>query len=288
MSYPRILARVLGSPWAITPTGYRAILTTLDSRIGRRAEHDYPDEPPDRPEKEKPEPLPPYAMVAPGVALVSASGIMGNHLSSMESMCGGLSVEALGDAIDMAASDPGVGAIILNLDTPGGVISGIPELHAQIRELSAAGVKVIAFCDSLTASAGYWTIAAADAIYVTESADIGSIGVYCALIDETGAFEKQGLKAEVFTTGVFKAMGFPGTSLTDDQRAHLQASVDEAFVLFKRDVRAARPKIPDSSMQGQCFMGASAVAAGLADGVVRDLDALLLELTTTIVVAVGS
>ena len=109
----------------------------------------------------------------------------------------------------------------------------------------------------------------------------GSIGVFSALLDYVEWMKKEGLKLELMKAGRDKAMGLPGTSLTVEQRAVIQADVDEIFGWFTADVRSHRKAlaaVPEESMQGQCFMGARAVAAGLADEVVQDLAAVIEDL----------
>lgn len=213
---------------------------------------------------------------------IFGSGIMGKHISAMEEMCaGGLSVDRIQAAIRAAADDPKCSAIMLHLDTPGGVTTGIPETAALVREV-AKGKTVAAFCDSCTASAGYWTIGNAAAIYVTPSADLGSIGVYCALVDYTKWCEQKGIKVDLVTDGKYKGMGYPGTEITAEQRALIEADVMAISAMFKGEMRAARPGITDDTMQGQCLMGAAAVDAKLADTVVNDLDAALRDLATQV------
>ena len=73
-------------------------------------------------------------------------------------------------------------------------------------------------------------------------------------------------------------MGFPGTSLSDEQRAELQAGVDAIFQMFKDDVAQGRDNISEDTMQGQTFMGATAVSAGLADEIVSDIEDVLATL----------
>lgn len=210
--------------------------------------------------------------------VIFGSGILGKHLSSMEEDCaGGLSVDRIQEAITEAAANPAIKNIVLWLDTPGGVVTGIPataDLIAQVRQTKT----IVAYCDSLCASAGMWIAAACDRIYCTRDAELGSIGVYSALHDLTAMYEKAGVKVELFKDGIYKAAGFPGTSLTDAQRADILAGVLETSAAFKADIRKYRGAIKDEVMQGQCFTGQAAIAAGLADDLVSNLDDVLRDL----------
>jgi signal peptide peptidase SppA len=210
--------------------------------------------------------------------VIFGSGVLGKHLDSMEEMCaGGLSVDKIQQALGEGRDDAKVASIIVHLDSPGGVVYGIAETAALIREISAQK-PIVGFCDSQAASAAYWILAACDALYVTTSADLGSIGVYCAVFDYSGWFAKEGMKVELFKDGAFKAAGFPGTSLTDEQRDHLQAEVMACSGQFKADVRTHRKGIADSTMQGQCYFGQQAVDLKLADAVVSGIEQVVRDL----------
>ena len=104
---------------------------------------------------------------------------------------------------------------------------------------------------------------------------MGSIGVYCALLDQTLALEMEGLKLEFFSRGARKGIGVPGRELTDDDRAYLQAGVDECYANFTGAVRAFRPQVSPDNFEAQVYSGVNAQAARLVDGVVPDYDALV-------------
>lgn len=213
---------------------------------------------------------------------IFGSGILGKHLSSMEEMCaGGLSVDRIQEALKLARDDDNVSAVVLHLDTPGGICYGMAETAALVRQV-AASKTIVAFCDSLTASAGMWCTCCVDHFYITPSADIGSIGVYSAVVDYSEWCAKQGIKIELIKDGTFKGAGFPGTTLTDEQRAKIQADVLACSAAFKADVRAGRGDIKDEVMQGQCFSGKAAIDAGLADSLVNDLDEVMNDIAQTL------
>jgi len=109
----------------------------------------------------------------------------------------------------------------------------------------------------------------ARAIYATPSAQVGSIGVVQAVIDNTAALDKAGLKVEVFSVGKYKAMGAPGTPLTDDQRELISSNLAEIAAEFHDAVRSRGRAIPDEAMEGQTFSGKQAQRHNLA-GMVPD------------------
>jgi ClpP class serine protease len=128
---------------------------------------------------------------------------------------------------------------------------------------------VYAFSSGLMCSAAYWIASQARAIYATPSAQVGSIGVVQAVIDNSAALDKAGLKVEVFSVGKYKAMGAPGTPLTDDQRELIQSNLAEIAAEFHDAVLSRGRAIPAEAMEGQTFSGKQAQRHNLA-GMVSD------------------
>jgi len=166
--------------------------------------------------------------------------------------------------IGEATEDPEIDAIVIDVDSPGGTVTGVPEA-AEAIERAATEKPVIAYTGGMMASAAYWISASADAIVAAPSADVGSIGVYTAFLDRTRQFEQEGIDVELFKHGKFKAMGMPGVALTDEQRALIQEGVDEIAGWFKGFVQQSRPGVSTDAMEGQTFLGKNAVAVGLVD-----------------------
>ena len=133
---------------------------------------------------------------------------------------------------------------------------------------------VFAFTDSQMCSGAYWLASQCRSIIATPSADIGSIGVYCALVDESRALEMEGIKVNAVSAGGFKLAGAPFKPLTDDERAMFQAGVDKIYSRFTSAVTTKRA-VDIQAVQAKVLDGEEAVAAHLADGLVNDLDQFL-------------
>jgi signal peptide peptidase SppA len=207
-----------------------------------------------------------------GVAHIPVSGPIGRGLGSFEKGAGAVDVGDITDELDLAEESDEVTLALMCFDTPGGMVSGTPELADRIAAFSK---PIYAFTDGLIASAGYWLASSTDGIFATKSADIGSIGVYIPWMDTSEAYKKAGVKIELFTSGKYKGMGFPGTTLTPDQRALIQGRVAEIAGMFYAQVQMNRPGVEDETMQGQTFKADAAMENGLIDGVVQDKEALL-------------
>ena len=181
---------------------------------------------------------------------------------------GATSSEEIGAALREAGSRDDIKAVFLNIDSPGGTVAGTPELAAAVASVNAQK-PVYAFSSGLMCSAAYWVASQARAIYATPSAQVGSIGVVQAVIDNSAALDKAGIKVEVFSVGKYKAMGAPGTPLTDDQRELISSNLAEIAGEFHAAVLAKGRAIPAEAMEGQTFSGKQAQRHNLA-GMVPD------------------
>jgi len=173
--------------------------------------------------------------------------------------------------IQTATKSPEINQLILLINSPGGMVVGTPEIGAAVREFNAAGKTSYAFADTMMASAAYWIGSQATKLYSTSSAIIGSIGVLRPHVDASGLHDKMGLKVEVFRAGKHKVAGAMGTSLTEEQRQHIQDGVDKCHEEFRSNVTRVR-KIAKEHMEGQVFYGADAMENGLIDRVISNCE----------------
>lgn len=257
MKFERILRIVNCEPWLITASAHAQIRRLLDARLAGM-----PMEPMDKPDK------PEEMNLDRAVAVVPVAGVLGKGLSAIEKSCGACDVDDVAEALARAVDMPEATAILLYVDSPGGSVRGISELGDAV--VAASKIKtVFAFTDGMMDSGAYWLSAGADQIYASQAAEVGGIGVYIPWIDETKAYNKEGLAVDIIknSEGKFKGMGYPGTALTEEQRAHLQKRVDDIFAMFVEHITNNRPKVKREAMQGQSFLAADALEMGLIDAV---------------------
>jgi len=113
---------------------------------------------------------------------------------------GPLSTEDAITAVRQTATYEKVDAILLDVDSPGGTAMGTAELAEAVADASQEKF-VYAFTGGLMCRAAYWVASQSDAIYASPSARVGSIGVIIPFLDASEAFERAGLKMEVFASG---------------------------------------------------------------------------------------
>lgn len=171
---------------------------------------------------------------------------------------------------DQAMGNDEVGAIVLDVDSPGGVVDFIPEVAAELHK--ARGKKpIVAVANTLAASAAYWLASQADEVSVTPSGEAGSIGVYAAHRDMSGALEMAGIKNTLIHAGKYKIEGNPFEPLTDEAREHIQADVNGFYDMFTADVARGRgvkqQAVRDGFGEGRVLSAKDAVRDGIADRV---------------------
>jgi signal peptide peptidase SppA len=202
------------------------------------------------------------------VAVLPLRGVIANRMSMMEDVSGGMSSEGFGRKFQAAVRDDGIKAIVLDVDSPGGAVSGSDELASMI--FDARGRKpIVAHVNATAASAAYWIASAADEMVVTPTGSVGSIGVFGVHDDVSAAMERVGIKKTLISAGKFKTDGHPYEPLGDDARARIQAHVDEAYGMFIRAVarnrNVAQAAVRDGFGQGGMVGAAEAVKLGMAD-----------------------
>lgn len=202
-----------------------------------------------------------------GVAFIPVGGAIGQKLSPFDRGDGAVDVLDVIDELDIAEEDDSVELAFIDMDSPGGMFVGTPELGARIEAFEK---PIYCFSRGMIASGGYWAACACDGIFMTRSASAGSIGVYTPVMDATGWYEMKGIKWELIKAGKFKGAGFPGIKLSDAQRELMQARVNQMYQMFTEHVRSMRGDISDETMQGQMFLAAEAMDRGLIDGIVKD------------------
>ena len=211
--------------------------------------------------------LKPKMTMAEGIATIPIEGPMAYAPDPFEMLYLGVEDSRnVQDMITAAANDPAVHGILLSINSPGGMVVGGFEIADTIR---GAKKPTVAWAGGWMTSLAYLFGSQADKIVTTRTAQVGSVGTIISFNDYSKMFANAGVKVEVFTNkeGTLKGAGANGTSLTDEQRTHIQERVDKAHSEFKKQVLSKRPGIPDEAMRGQSLFGSEALKAGMVDAI---------------------
>ena len=259
-----IMHAVFNEPWAIKAEMYAVICEIVQSRLdgGPRLTAE---------EIQARIGAPPTrrgAARSGAVAVIPLYGVISQRMNMMTNMSGGTSTELFGKAFKEVMADPSVGAVVLDVDSPGGSVFGIQELWQTI--MDARGKKpVVAVANSLMASAAYYISSAADEIVVTPGGEVGSIGILTGHEDVSGAREKAGIKTTLVSAGRKKLLGNPFEPLTDEAIADLKGRVDTYYSMFVDAVARGRgvsgSEVRNGFGEGGTVLAREAVQLGMAD-----------------------
>lgn len=202
------------------------------------------------------------------VGFLAISGVILQRPSMLDKLFGAVGTEELGIELDGLIGNPKVSSIIALVDSPGGGVSGVPELAQKIRK--ARTVKPItALVSPMAASAAFWLASQASTIATIPSGSAGSIGVMSVHEDISQALEKIGVKVTMVTSSPFKSEQFPEVPLTAEAKANMQNRVDQFHQMFVNDIALGRG-VPTSVVEksfgrGRMLSARDALAVGMVD-----------------------
>ena len=164
--------------------------------------------------------------------------------------------------------DPLVRAVVLRINSPGGVVGPSQELHRAVQRVREAGKPVVASLGSVAASGGYYVAVAADVIYANPGTLTGSIGVIMQMANLENLMKKVGVDYVVIKAGQFKDVGNVSRPMTVEERRVLQALLDDTHRQFIDAVAEGRKLDRGRVAQfadGRVFSGAQAKSLAMID-----------------------
>lgn len=201
-----------------------------------------------------------------GVAVIPVIGPTFRYASWMQEICGATSYDAIARDLTAALDDPKVKAVLFEIDSPGGEVTGCNQTSRMIRE--ARGRKpIVAWVEGDACSAAYWLASSCDHIVIDECAQLGSIGVVGIYTDTSKRDEKAGIRTYEIVSS--QSPGKRPDPATEEGRSAVQAIIDDLAEVFVGAVAenrgVTREGVLERFGQGGCFVGAKAIEAGLAD-----------------------
>lgn len=205
------------------------------------------------------------------VGVITISGALVNTDSWMNQYFGLTGYPEIRAALIHAATQEGIGAIVLDINSGGGSVSGVSDTAELIAKIDKSMMPVHTFSDGMIASAAYWLGSSARTLSIGKVTEAGSIGVLTVHKEISKMLKDAGINATVLRAGEFKALGNQYEALSDAAKAEIQAQLDQMYTMFASHVAQARGvsyDVADQKMgQGRVFIGSKAVDAGLADKV---------------------
>jgi protease IV len=159
------------------------------------------------------------ALFGPRIAIVELEGVIAE-------------VDDLVREVKAHRDNPQVKAVVIRINSPGGVVGPTQELHQALMRVREAGKPVVASLGSVAASGGYYTAVAADRIFANPGTLTGSIGVIMQMANVENLFKKVGVEYIVVKAGQYKDLGNFSRPMTSEERRVLQTLLDDVHAQF--------------------------------------------------------
>ncbi len=213
----------------------------------------------------------------PAVGVVSINGMIaegkGGTMPAGPVVAGQVSVVS---ALEAAAKNPMVPAVVLYVNSPGGSAPASEMILDAVKRLSVKK-PVVAYFDRVAASGGYMALCGAQEIWGGPGALVGSIGVFAGKFDLSGLFERFGIHRTLITRGRNAGFTSPSRGFTDDERASMEREIEETYQSFLEIVAGARGRTKEEIHlrgEGRVFSSERGAEEGLIDRVGSFEDAL--------------
>ncbi len=206
-----------------------------------------------------------------GVARIKIRGVLLND-DWIDPWWGESGYKGLSAQFAAALADPDVEAILLDINSAGGVVNGLFDLVDEIHAGRAVGKPIWAVATDTALSAAYAIASAADAVFLPRLGAVGSIGVWTLHTDLSKWLEDVGIKITLISSGARKVDGHPFATLPDDVKARIQADVDHTRQVFAESVARNRSLEVEAVLgtEAGIFDDRDAIGAGLADAVATE------------------
>ena len=269
MNHPLIIEEIGRHQWAVMDRTMDAILRAVDVGLGaddRQFFHVALTDVKDAPIEaatvlgEKPAGAYRYGKKIGALGIVHVDGPIVPRASFFTEASGLTSVEGLGADIAAMSADPSIAKISMVFDSPGGAVTGISELAAQIR---AVEKPISAYVYGMAASAAYWLASAADEIVGADTSIVGSIGTVLSV-----GLNKKDDRVEIVSA---QSPRKRPDATTEEGRAQYQELVNAMADVFVDAVATnrgtTRENVLENFGQGGEYLAAQAVERGMIDRV---------------------
>jgi signal peptide peptidase SppA len=209
-----------------------------------------------------------FKNVSGKVVTIPLHGFISHKATTWSALGFETSSETFSGWMDSLVNNGDVGAIVIDVDSPGGTALGLSGVSEKI--YSMRGKKpIIAVVNDLMASAAYFIGSAADEIVSDPDALTGSIGTISVHMDYSQFLENMGVKPTVITSGKFKGEGNPYMPLTAEAKEDMQRMIDDFGASFVSAVARNRnttvADVKQNYGQGRVFRAAEAKNIGMID-----------------------
>ncbi|MBN1401613.1 MAG: signal peptide peptidase SppA [Anaerolineae bacterium] len=169
------------------------------------------------------------------------------------------------DQIEQAGADPSIGALVLDINSPGGSVVASADIY---RALKASSKPIVASLGEIAASGGYYIACASQYSFARPATITGSIGVISRFTNIEELASTLGIEEQAIKTGPFKDQGSLFRPLSPEEIALWQTMLEESYDAFVRVVaegRGMEERQVRRLADGRVLSGRQAISAGLVD-----------------------
>jgi protease-4 len=212
----------------------------------------------------------PEAYTDPSIAIVYVEGLIqtGSAEISPFGTASGAYSTTIRKALDKAAEEDSVKAVVLRIDSPGGSALA-SEIILDATKRVAAKKPLVVSMGNVAGSGGYYVTCAADTIFAGENTITASIGVLGGKLVTTGFWDKLGVSWHPMQRGEMASLLSSAAPFSEKERAKIRDYMETVYATFRNHVTEARgdrlTKPIDELAGGRVFTGAQALELGLVD-----------------------
>jgi protease-4 len=173
---------------------------------------------------------------------------------------------------------PGVRAVVIRIDSPGGGVAPTQEIYEAIKKFRIeTKKKVIVSMASVAASGGYYLACASDKIFANPGTITGSIGVIAQWYNYSDLLRWAKMESVVIKSGALKDAGSGTRPLTAEEKLYFQSLIDNMYGQFVSAVATSRSMSEEAVRKladGRVYTGQEAKANHLIDEIGTYQDAI--------------
>lgn len=204
-------------------------------------------------------------MILPGSSRPSIFGSGGAYSSDIRK------------ALDKAARDDSIKAVVLRVDSPGGSAVASEIILDATRRVKSKKPFVVSM-GNVAGSGGYYVSLGSDTIFADKTTITASIGVLGGKLVTTDMWGKIGITWKAYDRGAKAGLLAGNDAFTADERKTVETWMQDVYVVFKKhvtDSRGDKLKKPiDQLAGGRVYTGQQALELGLIDKIGTLQDAI--------------
>jgi protease-4 len=173
----------------------------------------------------------------------------------------------LTEQIAKLRADPSIKAVVVRINSPGGVVSAADAITREL-ELTRAEKPVVISMSDACASGGYYIATAGQYIYADATTMTGSIGIFYPKVDVSGTLAMIGVGIDEKNYGKHAGLRSWFKPYSEDEREAAQRDIADAYEVFTGRVAKARAMTPpqvDRVARGRVWSGVRGTEVGIVD-----------------------